>query len=52
MSLVLHEAAEEIHGSVSKLFWPLIALHVAGALKRLVVDRDATLGRMLWVRRS
>ena len=45
----LHELAEEIHGAASKLFWPLIALHVAGALKHLLVDRDGTLQRMLWV---
>jgi len=48
----LHEAAEEIHGVASKLFWPLIALHVAGALKHLVIDRDGTLQRMLWVKRA
>lgn len=46
----VHELAEQIHGAASKLFWPLIALHVAGALKHLVVDRDGTLQRMLWVR--
>jgi cytochrome b561 len=45
----LHEFAEEVHGAASKLFWPLIALHVAGAMKHLVIDRDATLKRMLWV---
>lgn len=48
----LQEAAEEIHGAASKLFWPLIALHSAGALKHLLVDRDDTLRRMLWVRNS
>jgi len=48
----LHEAAEFVHSSASKLFWPLIALHVAGALKHLVIDRDRTLQRMLWVRRE
>lgn len=48
----LHEFAEEAHGAVSKLFWPLIALHVGGALKHLVIDRDGTLQRMLWVRRA
>lgn len=48
----LHEAAEEVHGAATKLFWPLIALHVAGALKHLVIDRDRTLQRMLWVRRA
>lgn len=48
----LHEATEEIHGAAAKLFWPLIALHLAGALKHLVLDRDDTVRRMLWVRRS
>lgn len=45
----IHEVAEEVHGVASKLFWPLIALHVAGALKHLVLDRDGTVQRMLWV---
>ncbi|MES2343906.1 MAG: cytochrome b [Pseudomonadota bacterium] len=48
----LHEAAEEVHGAASKLFWPLIVLHVAGALKHLVIDRDGTLQRILWVKRA
>ena len=48
----LHEAADEIHGAASKLFWPLIGLHVAGALKHLIIDRDGTLQRMLWVKRA
>lgn len=48
----LHEAAEEVHGAATKLFWPLIVLHVAGALKHLVIDRDATMRRMLWVRKA
>ena len=47
----LHEAAEWVHGAATKLFWPLIVLHVAGALKHLVIDRDATVRRMLWVQR-
>ncbi|MFN3513476.1 MAG: cytochrome b [Phenylobacterium sp.] len=46
----LHEAGEVVHKAASKLFWPLIALHVAGALKHLVVDRDRTLMRMLRAR--
>lgn len=48
----LHELAEEVHGAATKLFWPLIVLHVGGALKHLVLDRDGTLQRMLWVRRA
>ena len=47
----LHGAAEEIHGAATKLFWPLIALHVAGPLKHHVIDPDGTLQRMLWVKR-
>jgi cytochrome b561 len=46
----LHEACEQIHGAATKLFWPLIALHVAGALKHMILDRDRTVQRMLWVR--
>ena len=48
----LHELAEEVHGAATKLFWPLIVLHVGGALKHLIVDRDGTVQRMLWVRRA
>ena len=48
----LHEACEEVHGAATKLFWPLIGLHVAGAVKHLLYDRDRTLQRMLWVRRA
>ena len=48
----LHEAAEEVHGAATKLFWPLIVLHIAGALKHLVIDRDGTLQRILWVKRA
>lgn len=48
----LHEVSEEVHGAATKLFWPLIVLHVVGALKHVIVDRDRTLLRMLWVRRA
>lgn len=47
----LHEAAEEVHGAATKLFWPLIALHLGGALKHLLLDRDATVRRILWVQK-
>ena len=47
----LHEACEEVHGAATRLFWPLIALHLAGALKRLILDRETTLQRMIWVKR-
>lgn len=48
----LHELAETAHAAATKLFWPLIVLHVGGALKHLIIDRDATLRRMLWVKAS
>jgi cytochrome b561 len=44
----LHEAAETLHRLAPNLLWPLLALHVLGALKHLIVDRDATVQRMLW----
>lgn len=46
----LHEAAETLHKLAPNLLWPLLGLHVLGALKHLVVDRDATVRRMLWVK--
>ena len=46
----LHEGGEIVHKAAAKLFWPLVGLHVAGALKHLVVDRDRTLARMLRAR--
>lgn len=48
-SPAIHDFAEVVHGAASKLFWPLIALHMAGALKHLVADRDGAPQRMLWV---
>lgn len=47
----LHEGAETVHKIAPNALWPLLALHVLGALKHVVVDRDATLRRMLWVKR-
>lgn len=47
----LHEAAEGVHGFAAHAILILVALHVLGALKHLVIDRDRTLQRMLWVRR-
>lgn len=46
----LHEAAETLHKLAPNVLWPLLALHVLGALKHLVIDRDATVRRMLWVK--
>jgi cytochrome b561 len=39
----------ELHSLFAHLFVPLVALHVLGALKHLVWDRDGTFGRMLWL---
>ena len=47
----LHDLAGEIHEAAGLLLWPLLALHVLGALKHLFIDRDSTVRRMLWVRR-
>ena len=43
----LAEAAGMLHGLMSKLLIASVLLHVAGALKHAVLDRDGTLGRML-----
>jgi cytochrome b561 len=48
----LHEGAETVHKLSANLFWPLLGLHVLGAVKHLVINRDATLRRMLWVKRE
>jgi cytochrome b561 len=47
----LHETAEEIHALAPNLFWPLIALHVAGALKHLFLDKARTSLRMFGMKR-
>lgn len=46
------EGAGELAGTlhtevVLKMFWALLALHIAGALKHQLLDRDGTLWRML-----
>ena len=43
----IREIALSLHGWLNRLFMAVIALHVAGALKRHFVLRDATLRRML-----
>ncbi|ACG79027.1 cytochrome b561 family protein [Phenylobacterium zucineum HLK1] len=48
----LHEAAEEVHKLAPSLLWPLLGLHVLGALKHTLIDRDGTLRRMLWSARG
>lgn len=39
----LHEVLEETHEVAVHLFIPLVALHVAGALKHAFIDRDGVL---------
>ena len=42
-----------LHSLSSNLILPaLIGLHVLGALKHLVLDRDGTFGRMIWPARQ
>lgn len=43
----LHEALEELHGIVAHALIPLFLLHLLGALKHLVIDRDGVFQRML-----
>lgn len=42
----LHEALEEVHGIAANALVPLVGLHVLGALKHLVVDRDGVFRRI------
>lgn len=44
---VLHEAVEEIHVITSRVLMVLIGIHILGALKHTVLNRDGTLRRML-----
>ena len=43
----LAELAGEIHKIAGTAFWPLLLIHVAGALKHYLVDKDAIMRRML-----
>ena len=45
--LVWHKVGELGHGLLAKLTYGLLALHVGGALKHQLFDRDATLARMI-----
>lgn len=48
----LHGGAEDLHSRLSHGFAVLVLLHVAGAFKRTLMDRDGTLMRMIRPRRS
>jgi cytochrome b561 len=43
----VHEAAEQVHAVGRYMLYGLIPLHVLGALKHLIVDRDGVFMRML-----
>jgi cytochrome b561 len=46
-----HELFEAAHGLLGKLTYGLIGLHVAGALKHRIIDRDDVVARMApWIR--
>ncbi len=47
----LHEALERLHSLFSHLWLPLLLLHVLGALKHAIIDRDGVLKGMLWPQR-
>lgn len=51
-SEALHEALEFAHKTAPNLFWPLIVLHVAGALKHLIFDRNRSALRIVRVKRA
>ena len=44
----LHRLSGGLHNLSSNVFLLLLGLHVLGALKHLIWDRDGTFGRMLW----
>lgn len=47
----ISHALETVHGVASKALLPLVALHVLGAFKHLILDRDGVFQRMLVPRR-
>lgn len=42
-----HEVTEAIHDAAGHIIVPLIALHVLGAFKHLIIDKDGVMARML-----
>jgi cytochrome b561 len=46
----LHELGEALHGAGAKIMIVALLLHVAGALKHHVIDRDGTLRRIVGMR--
>jgi cytochrome b561 len=48
----LHEMFQTTHTIAAYAIFPLVGLHVLGALKHALIDRDATVRRMLVARRA
>lgn len=42
-----HDGFVAVHGALAKLAYPLVALHLAAALRHLVLLRDGVVGRMV-----
>jgi len=45
-----HDLLEGLHGLSSHLWIPLLLLHVLGALKHALIDRDGVFGGIFWPR--
>lgn len=41
-----HEAMEEMHEFATNIMLPLVVVHVLGALKHLIIDRDGVMARI------
>ena len=48
----IHEAAGTVHALTKNLFWPLLHSACAWRAKSLVINKDRTVQRMLWVRKD
>lgn len=48
----LGDALEEVHEFASNAIVPLLALHVLGALKHLIFNRDGVFQRILWTKKG
>ncbi len=48
----VNDALEEVHEFASHAIVPLLALHVLGALKHLIFNRDGVFQRILWTKKG
>lgn len=48
-NMALHEMMEEIHDLFGHLIIPLVALHILGAVKHLLFDRDKSIIRRVFI---